>query len=257
MNQHQLLDETFIKGVRWHREIDSTNSYSITYAAELLATETLPFLVGTNQQTKGRGQGKNTWWAGDGALPFSVLLKPNELGIRKEQWPVLSLTVGLSVCCGLQTLFPEIDFKLKWPNDVFANGRKICGVLNETIPDNPELLVIGIGLNVNNSLSDAPVEIQKIATSLIDLVKHTHDSQKILITILNSLQQHCELLAVHPARLSELWKHNCFLTGMTLTVVNGTQASSGTCLGIDEDGALRIFTEFGEQRFFSGVVHLV
>jgi len=252
MNLATIRQATRIAEIRWLPELDSTNSFAIR---ELHSFHELPILIGTNKQTGGRGRGKNSWWAGDGALTFSLVLKPGEMGVPQSVWPILSLIVGLSVCEGLEQVTPELSFLIKWPNDVYLRQKKICGILIETVSQQADTLVVGVGINVNNSLAEAPPEIQERATSLVDCVSQEYvHAEAVLLNVLNALFANLDTLAQSPTALMAGWKRRCYLTSKLVTIENGQDQLTGFCLGVDEDGALRLRTELGETRFFGGTI---
>jgi BirA family biotin operon repressor/biotin-[acetyl-CoA-carboxylase] ligase len=163
--------------VEWHAEIGSTNTRALELATAV--DQPTPLLIGADRQTAGRGRGGNRWWSTTGALTFSLVLDPTEdfLGpdvppLTPAHWPRLSLVAALALCHELERLIPEITAQLKWPNDVHVAGRKLAGILVETAssPGSTPRLVLGMGVNVNNSLRDAPPELQATACSLIDLM---------------------------------------------------------------------------------------
>jgi len=250
MNLQHILDTTFINDIKWFPEIASTNSYIINTEAELSPN----LLVGANTQTAGRGRGANQWWAADGALTFSILIEPQQFGLVPSQWPMLSLTVGLSVCEAINEHQAEVPFQLKWPNDVYStSGKKLCGVLIETLPSRPECLVIGIGVNVNNSLAEAPVDIRESGIALIDFLG-TQDPTEVLKRVLNRLEMTLKQLATEPLAVASRWRASSYLTGRTVTITDEFSSHVGSVIGIDDDGALRLQSETGEQRIFAGVV---
>src|SRR6266478_5912911 len=91
----------------------------------------VPFLVLAERQTSGRGRGSNRWWSNDGALLFSLIIDAAEYGLPEARWPQLSITAGASVCEALTSFVNAGIIRLKWPNDVWLNGRKTCGILVE------------------------------------------------------------------------------------------------------------------------------
>jgi BirA family biotin operon repressor/biotin-[acetyl-CoA-carboxylase] ligase len=140
------------------RRTDSTN----TRARELAAAGAPHGTVVTaDEQTAGRGRQGRSWTAPPGAaLLYSAILRP--LGPRH---PVLPLAVPLAVCEVAERLRPGIECKVKWPNDVHLDGRKLAGVLIEARPQDG-WAVLGIGLNLTIASADFPPELQDRATSL-------------------------------------------------------------------------------------------
>lgn len=251
VDSETIQHKTFVSSVEWLDEVDSTNSYAIRTIAE---REHFPLLVGTNVQTQGRGRGKNQWWGSAGSLAFSLVLTPADYGIDQQQWPLMSLAVGLALGESLAPYAGSSTIQLKWPNDVYTDGKKIAGILIETISTRPKLVVIGIGINVNNSFAAAPAEIQNKACSVKDLTGESTSLEDILISTLQSLEQTLQRFGTADSKLLDQWRERCFLTGKQVGIDDSHRQSFGTCLGIDDDGALRLMTATGLQRFFAGTV---
>jgi len=142
-------------------EIDSTNSY-LKKRIESLSSK-LPVLVTARLQTMGRGRDTRTWTSIPGGglySSFGFKLKTH------ENFHLLSLTVGIGVIETLEEV-SGLKFGLKWPNDVFFDSRKIAGILVEnTISRDNIYCIAGIGINLNHTLEDFPVDIKEKATSL-------------------------------------------------------------------------------------------
>ena len=246
-----LLAAGWVQTVDCFDELGSTNDYAIHTAND---PRPHPRLVICNRQQAGRGRGANRWWASEGALTFSLVIEPLVLGIPADRWPTLSVAVGGAICEALAPCIPSSDVRLKWPNDVYADGRKLGGILVEVPQVMPPRLVIGIGINVAHSAPDAPPEVQARMTSLADLTAHPPTRGEVLELVLSQLESDLGHLVSHPLSLARKWRQRCLLAGRTVTLNDGIRTLSGACQGIDDDGALRIYTEFGPQRCFSGSV---
>lgn len=249
----ERLEAAAIASVEVHDELPSTNDRALALAAEV-APEQLPRLIAANRQGAGRGRGANSWWAAEGALTFSLLLDTSALELPPARWPLASLTAGLAVCETLDQLAPQAWAGLKWPNDVYLRERKVCGILIEAPPGSANRLVVGIGINVNNRLQEAPEELRARATSLTDATGLTFDLTDVLLRVLKQLETRWRQLAAGDINLAEAWQRWCLLTGRMVHVVAGEQRHSGHCRGIGPDGALLVHTERGEQRIFGGTV---
>jgi BirA family biotin operon repressor/biotin-[acetyl-CoA-carboxylase] ligase len=277
--------------VEWHAEIGSTN----TRALELAGTDSLPtpILVGADRQSAGRGRGGNRWWSTEGALTFSLVLDPTQdfLGtdvpaLTPAHWPRLSLVAALALCHELDRLLPGATAQLKWPNDVHVAGRKVAGILVETVPGttNAPRLVLGMGVNVNNSLRNAPPELHATACSLIDLMGGPFagegaaarapapsgdpgpgsepavdrlppvDRLKVLCGWMREFTELAQGLAQDDPLLPEGWRQRCPLAGRQVSLQAGDRVVSGLCLGIDDSGALLVDTPSGTERCFGGVL---
>lgn len=249
-NFQQLPGETFVRLVEQHAEIGSTNSRAVELAGEDLPT---PLLVIADKQTAGRGRGVNRWWSADGALTFSLLLDAAQCSLPPDRWPRVSLATGIAVCEAVQSLLPTGAVGLKWPNDVHLGGRKVCGILVETPPRSGRL-VLGVGLNVNNSLAAAPDEVRVRATSLSDVAGGEFDRREALALVLRRIEQNLALLAADEAALARKWQALCVLKGRAVELELGQRRVSGRCQGIDHEGALVIQSSIGPERYFAGVV---
>ncbi|MFO0914278.1 MAG: biotin--[acetyl-CoA-carboxylase] ligase [Pirellulales bacterium] len=251
IDSDQLRQSTWVRHVEHWAEIDSTNDYAIKVLREIPA-DRLPALVVADTQTAGRGRGANRWWMAAGGLPFSVIVEPTDDAAAQASG--LSLAVGLAVARGLQEFVEPSRVQLKWPNDVYVDERKVSGVLVEQPAGKPVRWVIGVGINVNNSIADAPDELRQRAVSLSDATGRPHSRQQVLCRVLDQLQRHLDWLSIGAHQLADDWRELCLLTGkwVELDVYGGRV--SGYCEGIDDEGGLLLRTAAGPQRFVGGVV---
>ena len=250
--QERTIRETFVQTFESHDEIGSTN----TRALELTGTNEVaqPCLIIADRQTAGRGRGANRWWSSPGALTFSLLMRLDVDRLPMSRWPELSLTVGSAICVAVAGKIPQADVRLKWPNDVFLNNRKVCGILVEVPPSSSGDVVIGIGLNVNNSIESAPEELRQTAISMCDATNDNIEICDVLISVLHELERQFNWLSDDASRVRELWRHYDLLLGRSLTIGDERHIATGTATGIDDDGSLLLQTESGLQRMYGGVV---
>ncbi|GAB4145774.1 MAG: hypothetical protein Tsb009_18100 [Planctomycetaceae bacterium] len=248
----RILDETWIRSAEFHPTIDSTN----TRAIQRLADADLPLLIWADAQSAGRGRGNHRWWSAEGSLTFSVVIDEISTGHCVGRDPRTALIAGLAVAETLKAIASDQTVQLKWPNDVWLNGRKICGILVEVPPVHQDAAVIGVGLNVNNSLASLPKDIRQAATSLIDSTSRMFDREELLITFLGQLKSHILLLKGRDDSFANAWNSFCGLTGRTICVENGDRIQRGQCLGIDGSGALILQQGTGISQIISGTIHL-
>lgn len=143
---------------RHFRVTDSTNERARELALEGAPAGTV---ITAEEQTSGRGRRGRPWAAPPGkALLYSAILRP--LG---ERHLLLPLSVPLAVCAAAERLRPGIECSVKWPNDVWLEGRKLAGVLIEAKPQDG-WAVIGIGLNLSIEADEFPADLRQPATSL-------------------------------------------------------------------------------------------
>jgi len=242
-----------LRAVQRLEETASTNTLALRWSLEL-ADDDLPALVTAERQTAGRGRGHNRWWSSDGALLGSLIVAPGRFGVPTAVWPALSLSVGAAIATAVEALAPRGDVRLKWPNDVFADRRKLAGVLIEIPPKRPDRMVIGFGVNVNNALAEAPADIRRRAVALCELTAGPLDREAVLDQFLRQLWSDFAALGRSDPALRDRWRRLCLLTGRSVVIESHGRRSAGTCLGIDDDGALRLQTDRCQERHFSGTV---
>jgi len=221
--------------------LPSTNLEAAKLAAEG-AAEGLVIVAG--EQTAGRGRLGRQWASPKGAgLYFSVVLRPK---IEPDAWPLITFVAALAVhdalfqSCGLQT-------DIKWPNDILANDRKLCGILAETVEG--EVIVLGIGVNLTST--SFPENLRETATSVESLTGATPDREKMLQSILDAFHNRYSVFVKERGReqvIDDWSKRSSFASGKRIRVKNGHETIEGITRGLERDGALRVETNSGEIR---------
>ncbi len=237
--------------------------------AALHESHPLPALFAAYLQTQGRGRGANQWWAGEGSLTFSWLIDPAVYPLHGALIPAAAVATGAAICDALNEMANLTDdnaCRLKWPNDVYLGGRKLGGVLMETIvtsnaatqPASRLRMIAGIGLNINNTLQAAPEDIARLAVSLSDTAGCYFDMTDVLLSLLPAIDQALQKLAAGDAQQVEHWQELSVLNGREVTVRTGaasdTISRTGACTGIASDGALLLQSDSGLRRIISGMV---
>lgn len=245
---YRIQRETMVAAVELFESLHSTNDHALQRAADSDCPR--PLLVVAEQQTAGRGRGANRWWSESGALTFSLLLE----GGTDDPAAPISLAVGVAVCDAIRSLHAGLEPGVKWPNDVFLDGRKIAGILIERPSHDRRDYVVGIGLNVNNSLQQAPADVADVATSLIDVAGSPRDLHAVLAELLHQIDRAVSSLATNPEWLRARWRELCILDGRHVLVEAGNRQVAGICRGIDNSGALLVETPDGVQSCISGSV---
>ena len=199
------------------------------------------------EQTAGRGRLERQWVSPKGAgLYFSILFRPT---FEQSTWPLLTLMAAVAVhnalldSCGLKT-------DIKWPNDLLANNKKLCGILAETVETSlGRAVVVGIGINLTNH--SFPVELDKVATSVEAATERKPDLEAVLEALVGSLGRYYLWLQQSggPEDLLREWSaRSSYASGKRIRVVNGDQVLEGTSRGLERDGALRMETDGGEVK---------
>jgi BirA family transcriptional regulator, biotin operon repressor / biotin---[acetyl-CoA-carboxylase] ligase len=233
----KLLTEYIGRNFFCCEEIESTNGYLLNEMEDNLINGTVLF---AEKQTKGKGRKDRTWSSIKGMnLTFSVLLTDKRY--FKKNVTLINLAVPLSVADAINNLY-QLQIDLKWPNDVLINRKKTAGILLESTSkgNNIDKLVIGIGLNVNQTTFQGDFNITP--TSLKLELKHNVEREKLLAEILNNLEENLEKLIVKPRTIIEDWKTNCSMIGEKIEISEGDQKLFGIFEDIDENGYLLLKT---------------
>ena len=231
-----------------------------TYLSRLAATLPGGTVIYTPSQTAGRGQKGNSWESEDGKnLTFSLLLKFPPVKARDQFY--LSEAASLAVVDAL-TAQAGKGFAVKWPNDVYWQDKKVCGMLIENSLNGTDIAtsIIGIGINVNQErfVSDAPNPV-----SLLNITGHEHDLEALLKQVCSSIEQVVNSLGDDTARqdlhrryMAALYRNN--------GAMHPFEDASGrrfmaTIAGIAPDGTLTLRHEDGTTHdyLFKEVKHIV
>jgi BirA family transcriptional regulator, biotin operon repressor / biotin---[acetyl-CoA-carboxylase] ligase len=251
----KLKANSWIKHVQWHAELPSTQDVAKQLA--LRGDVQLPALVGADMQTAGRGRGSHRWWTGSGALALTLVVDTKMFGGQGEPNPQLSLAVGVSLVQAVKPHAPDEIVGLHWPNDVYCQNargdlRKLAGVLIEA--HSAGRVIIGVGINTNNSAAQAPVELAGRVVTLRDLQNAEIDQTAWLIAWLDELRAALQLLYSHPEEIGRQFQQYCLQIAKPLALRVGEQIHRGICRGIRADGALVLQTARGEEAFYSGTL---
>lgn len=246
--QRHLLANSPLQTVEVHGLLDSTNA-----RAREVAGMPTPALIVTKLQTAGRGRADKVWWADDGALTFSLVIGANEMTCDV---PWLSLGTAVAVCRSLEMTYPQGRFELKWPNDVWLDGQKVSGVLIERVAGLAPQVIVGVGVNVNNSIRHAPAEVRQRAVALCDRASREFDLTHMLTTLINQILRQLRATDESVAAMQNFWSSRCALTGKVVRVRVGPTCVCGKCHGIDPEGRLRVEVDGTLQRLVSGTVSI-
>jgi BirA family biotin operon repressor/biotin-[acetyl-CoA-carboxylase] ligase len=226
--------------------IDSTNRF-LKQLTQETTLENYTIVV-AERQTEGKGQRGASWISeSDKGLAFSCLYYPPK-GVLADVF-VLNCIAALSVVTALQTV-SSIDFQIKWPNDILAEQKKICGILIEnSIRSTTEIQsIIGIGINVNQTQFDQLPQ----ATSLALLSNKTFDKDVLLHKITTELKHNLEKLPqVGVDYFWERYHERLFKRGMVSTFedVQGNRFV-GKIVSVTKEGKLQVILDQELQAFF-------
>ncbi len=228
------------------RHLDATGSTNDDLLALARSGEVRPYdLISADFQTQGRGRRGDRWEAPSGRnLLFSIALP---LEGERQRWPRLPhLTASIVGAVVESILGPGYRLQAKWPNDLLHDGRKLAGILVETVLAPWPCAIVGIGLNVNLRHEELPDELRPIATSLYELLGCESSRWFLLGQIVRGF------LKGYPERIEDFatvldWiRARDFLAGQQLSVRSGRDWHEGLARGIGDEGELLLEAACGE-----------
>lgn len=249
------LKTNFIgKNIHYEDSVESTQKI-----AHQLANEDVPegTVVIAEEQISGRGRMERKWHSPKyTGIWMSLILRPN---IPLQKAPQLTLLTAVSVVQAIEDL-TELHPEIKWPNDILINGKKITGILTELQAESDRIhsIIIGIGINVNQRLTDFPLDLQNTATSIM-IEKGSEISRASLIKSIFTQFEKMYLLYLAegflPIKL--LWESYATSIGKQLKARTLTGTIEGKALGITDDGVLRIQDSEGKiHQVYSADIEL-
>lgn len=212
--------------------IGSTNLHSQDLLSAGKVMETT--VVYSLSQTKGRGMGKNVWLSEDNKnLTFSLIVFPD---LKAESHFSLSMIVSLAICEYL--ILKGVEAKIKWPNDIWVQNKKLAGILieNSIMGDRIKSSVIGVGLNLNQTIF--PVEVPN-PVSLSQLTNSTYDIDNEIVTLANLLNNAIvglsknNFLGIRTNYLSKLYRFS-----ESSKFKSHDRVFEGTIISVDQTGHL-------------------
>ncbi|MDR1243768.1 MAG: biotin--[acetyl-CoA-carboxylase] ligase [Endomicrobium sp.] len=250
-NEHEIeckLNKslTICKIIKYYKELPSTQT-----TVKMLAQK--GFYEGTvvivEKQTSGYGRIKRVWASNTGGLWFSILLKPFLV-------PEESTKLALILSIALKQTFDlyNIDSKIKWPNDIFINNKKIAGIIIEMSAEQDIInwIVAGIGININNEL---PKELKDIATSLKEIINKEIDRTEFICKFfINFEKLYTSFKEKGLKPFLKEYNANLLYKNKHVTISNGHNTITGINLGIDENGMLIVKTKDNVEKIISGTL---
>lgn len=241
----QLGLQTKVLGKNIHYEETVETTQTI---AHRLANEGAPegTLVVAEEQLGGKGRLQRKWYAPKySGIWMSLILRPK---LPVHQIPQLTLLTAVAVAQGIEKA-TSIKPEIKWPNDLLINRKKITGILTELQAESDQIhsVIIGIGINVNQQLSDFPKDLQSVATSLSVEAKQVISRAKVIQEILLNLENLYELYKKEGfLTIKQLWESYAISIGKGIKARTMNGIIYGKALGITDEGVLLLEDETGE-----------
>ena len=232
--------------------LDSTNK-----KARELAFNSAPegTLVIAKEQTEGRGRLGRSWESTIGEdIIMSMILRPD---IPAENFSMLTIIAALAVNKAIRKE-SGLDSKIKWPNDIVFEGKKLCGILTETsFSGRNGFAVVGIGINVNSTAFAEAISMK--AGSLRQLTGRVFDTEIIIDSVWKEFGEYYEILKSDGDLRNLVEEYNSltvnYHTPVARTDYNNEEPVSGIAMGIDEKGHLIVNSDDGRKLLlYSGEI---
>lgn len=240
--------------VHFEETVTSTQKIAQTLANEGAEEGTI---VVAEQQTNGRGRMARQWYSPSGTgIWMSLIIRPN---IAVQATPQLTLLTAVAIVQAIEEITP-LKPDIKWPNDILINGKKLVGILTElqAEADRVHSIIIGTGINVNQSITDFPEELHHVATSIHLETDKQWDRAQLIQEILLKFENLYSLYLAQGFRpIKLLWEGYAVSLQKPITArtINGTV--EGKAIGINDAGVLLIQTSDGSvKQIYSADIEL-
>lgn len=247
-------DSLFFDRITWLEQVDSTNT-RLRELAEAGAAEGTVLIA--DEQSAGRGTGSRGFFSPKGeGLYLSVLLRPkaalSDL-FTLTGWAAVAVRDGIEAACGAPC-------EIKWLNDIYLNGRKVCGILTELPALNQngaDYVVVGVGVNVSQR-ADSFVRqgLDEIATSL-ETEGYPVSRDVLATAVLGELERMYRLFPQAKVDYLERYRAHCLTVGKRVRFFEADRWRVGFAIGVDEDFALVAEDGAGQHTVRSGTVYFV
>ncbi len=238
--KHPLFDEIYL-----FKKSVSTSKQAIKLIKDQTAQGN--FLVIADEQSGGIGRNKNKWFSPLGGIWMTAGLYGFSVSSN------LTIFTGISIHKALCDLFPQIreKLKIKWPNDIYLNDKKLCGILSNNL-NSRKYHLIGIGMNTN--VKEFDVNLAPNATSLQIELDNLVDNKSILTHIFDGFASALPNFIEGELDVKYFNQHS-LLKGLQIELDTDYDTFRGRAIGIDKNGALLIELKPGMiQPFYAGSV---
>ena len=234
--------------VKHFKTLSSTQDKAKEFAKKQAHLKSEFVVIVADNQTKGRGRFRRKWHSSPKGLWFSMLFCPKSA----DKMQYLTLIASIAAAKTVKKI-AGIEVKIKWPNDLHYNGKKICGILTETILGKENSVIIGIGINLNQK--SFPNAIKQTSTSLKQLTKKIYKKEAFLNAII------LEFISIYDnyyskGKFKEIiqeWKLYSDTIGRDVRIVHGNKEMKGRAIGIDSECRLMVKNKRGRiSRIIEG-----
>lgn len=239
--------------ILWYDCLDSTNSEARRHINDIDNMS----VIAAREQTSGRGQRGNKWLSAVGEnLTFSLVLKFGKSGtgaLKARKVFAVSEMIAAAVCDYLES--EGVRAAVKWPNDIYVRGKKICGILVESSLDGDNLgySIVGVGLNLNQS--SFPSELVN-PISLKMLTGRTYNLERSLLALYEMISNRIRMMDSEPDTLHAFFQERLYRKDILCEYVDYTAGGDGerfmgTIKGITDDALLIVEKPDGSLKYFA------
>lgn len=234
--RENIHTEVIGQHLKFLEQVDSTNLYAKKIAEGGFEDGTI---IMADEQLKGKGRMGRAWSSPKGkGIWMTIMLKPK---ISPADAAKITLLTACAVCQGIEEIC-GIYPKIKWPNDIVINGKKLCGILTEMSAEMDEInyLIIGIGINVNLELAEFPQELQAIATSIKIEKGDSVIRKELAAAIINKFESYYKVFIETGSIKGYImeYKKKSAILNKEVRVTSSFQELQGTVVDISEEGQL-------------------
>jgi biotin-[acetyl-CoA-carboxylase] ligase BirA-like protein len=229
--------------------IESTQKTAIILAESNLKLEKA--LIVANEQSLGVGRSGKSWISPFGGIWFSLIIRPK---IESRMASFITFVASLSVCDAIRYA-TGLDSKIKWPNDIVINSKKVSGILTSIGVENTKLkyVVIGVGINSNldnkslNHINKSIASDYEITSLKRELSGKWIDSGSVILNILQKIDNYISNLELGELQFLDKWKTRCETINKHVRVLHKDKSQyEGLALDVASDGSLIVKIANGE-----------
>lgn len=234
--------------------VDSTNVFAMKNAENGVLNENVNNVIISNEQTAGKGRLGRSFESDKGTGIFaSIVVRPD-----KKTYDVANITLvaALAVQRAMEKL--GVEAKIKWPNDIICQGKKLCGILTEMKNDGDKVkfVVVGIGINVGNEkFSD---DLKDKATSMYLLQGKRYDRADVLLEVLKEFNNLYDQYTKNDnlAFMKNEYNEKLINKGCEVVVEFKNENKKAILIGVDETGILKVIIDGEKKNIVSGEIKI-
>ncbi len=234
--------------VEYFDTIDSTN----TYLKSIADKRSEGHIVIADEQSAGRGRLGRSFFSPPGSgVYMSILLKPT---LDSDKAVYITAAAAVAVAEAIEETANK-DARIKWVNDIYIDGKKVCGILTEAVFDQNKMkhAVLGVGINVRTPKGGFPADIKDIAGSVFDSADQDSLTSLVSVFIKKFFAYYNKL---DDREYLSTYREKMLYVGERINVISPTETYAAILVSVNDDFSLNVMTDNGEKRVFSGEISI-